>query len=59
MAHKHGKTRGPRQAGTRLSRADRFLEQAWDVLDPEDISADRWEDLRKLILAVKAARKRL
>ena len=40
---------------TRLKKAERFLEQTWDALDPPDISADRWEDLRKLILSVKAA----
>jgi len=39
----------------RLKKADRLLEQAWDSLDPEDLSADRWEDLRKLIISVKAA----
>ena len=43
---------------TRLAKAERLLEGAWDSLDPEDISSDRWEELRRLILAVKAAIKR-
>ncbi len=43
----------------RLESAHRLLEQAWDVLDPADISADRWQELRNLIVAVIAAGQRV
>lgn len=50
VPHKRRKPTGP----SKLKRAHQLLEQAWDALEPEDLSAARWGELRNVIIAVQA-----
>lgn len=42
-------------AKVRLEKASGLLHDAWDVLEPWDISQKRWGDLRNVITSVLAA----
>lgn len=42
----------------RLKRAEQLLQAAWDALEPEDIKDDKWGELQRLILHLRAKQKR-